>query len=124
MNETLQELMREATRLTQSGNLREATQVIQRALGNVGRAPQPPPPPPSSATSSSIILDGCVFEVEQPKEARPATPSSATNPRGRNLLGGFNDGSHTHASLSRRYKLYSPPSSDDKNLPLVVMLHG
>ena len=124
MNETMQELMREATRLTQSGNLKEATEVIQRALGNVGRAPQPRPPPSSSTASSPIILDGCVFEVEQPEVVPPETPSSATNPRDRNLQAEFTDGSHTHASLTRRYKLYTPPGSVSRTLPLVVMLHG
>jgi poly(hydroxyalkanoate) depolymerase family esterase len=130
MNETMQELMREATRLTQSGNLREATQVIQRALGNVGLAPQPQPPPPSTSTTSPpIILDGCVFEVgstqvEEPEVARPQTPSSSANGRDHNPEGEFVEGSHTHASLTRRYKLYAPPGPVDKSLPLVVMLHG
>ncbi len=87
MNETMQELMREATRLTQSGNLREATQVIQRALHHAGGASTPPP--------------------------------SDDNTRGE-----FADGTHTHASLTRSYKLYSPPGNVDKRLPLVVMLHG
>ena len=36
MNDVVQNLMREATRLTQSGKLQEATAAIQRALG---RAP-------------------------------------------------------------------------------------
>ena len=127
MNETLQELMREATRLTQSGNLREATQVIQRALGNSGRAPIPPAS--SSTASPPIILDGCVFEVgsaqmEEPEVARPQTPSSSANGRDHNPEGEFVEGSHTHASLTRRYKLYIPPGTFDTRLPLVVMLHG
>ncbi len=127
MNEIMQELMREATRLTQSGNLREATQVIQRALGNAGRAPIPPAS--NSTVSPPIILDGCVFEVgsaqvEEPEVARPQTPSSSANGRDHNPEGEFVDGSHTHASLTRRYKLYTPPGTFDTRLPLVVMLHG
>ena len=127
MNETLQNLMREATRLTHSGNLKEATQVIQRALGNAGHAPVPPPS--SSTTSSPIIFDGCVFEVgsaqvDEPDVVPPQTPPSSANMRGGNLQGDFADGSHTHASLTRRYKLYTPPGSSDEGLPLVVMLHG
>ena len=120
MNDTLQNLMREATRLTQSGNLTEATQVIQRALGNAGRAPMPTvptPPLPTITSKSAIILDGCVFEV-------PNDEATSAGKRNSNPLGEFIDGSHTHASLTRRYKLYTPPGSIGKELPLVVMLHG
>ncbi len=124
MNETMQSLMREATRLTQSGSLKEATALIQRALGNAGAGagagsgPVSAPAPASSLTpasteralpeSSPVVLDGCVFEV--PQTAPPQ--------------GEFADGSHTHASLTRRYKLYTPPKSFGNSLPLVVMLHG
>ena len=76
MNDLMQNLMREATRLTQSGNLKEATAAIQRALGNAGVAPARPPP--EAATPSPIILDGCVFEAAQPDVAsRKPPPVSA-----------------------------------------------
>ena len=39
-------------------------------------------------------------------------------------LGDFVSGTHTHASLTRRYKLYIPPGHAGRKLPLVVMLHG
>jgi poly(hydroxyalkanoate) depolymerase family esterase len=39
-------------------------------------------------------------------------------------LGDFTQGTHTHASLTRRYKLYVPPGHVDRQLPLIVMLHG
>ena len=146
MNDTMQNLMREATRLTQSGNLTEATAAIQRALGNARGAPMPPPPAPTPA-SAAIILDGCVFEVAQPEAGRPdsASPGSArhateapaapvpetsrgsANSHTRTAAGEFKEGSHTHASLTRRYKLYTPPGvagDVGKSLPLVVMLHG
>ena len=137
MNDTLQTLMREATRLTQSGNLMEATAAIQRALGNTGAAPLPPSP--IFSTPSPIILDDCVFEVAQPEAQPKAHPTQAPRPEavqpeavrpdanwpGR---GEFTLGSHTHASLTRRYKLFTPPGSAghsaSKSLPLVVMLHG
>ena len=140
MNNMMQNLMREATRLTRSGNLREATAAIQRALGKAGGAPISPPPP--VAMPSPIILDGCVFEVAQPDvaQAEPARPEvkhpdagmpeTVLNPRSFHAgaaLGEFTEGSHTHASLTRRYKLYTPPGSVDstgKSLPLIVMLHG
>jgi poly(hydroxyalkanoate) depolymerase family esterase len=38
--------------------------------------------------------------------------------------GDFNSGTHTHAALTRRYKLYVPPGHAGQMLPLVVMLHG
>ena len=122
MNEIMQNLMREATRLTQSGNLKEATLVIQRALGPTGRAPTPPPS--SAAASSPIILDGCVFEVDPADVARARTPCAEAAAPASNSTGEFATGSHTHASLTRRYRLYTPPGSLGKRLPLVVMLHG
>ena len=157
MNDTMQNLMREATRLTQSGNLMEATAAIQRALGNARGAPMPPPP--AFSTASPIILDGCVFEVAQteaepsetgrPEAARPnavqpdavwpdparheaerpgapvpEASRGSTYAQSSTAAGEFTDSSHTHASLTRRYKLYIPPNSAGKSLPLVVMLHG
>jgi hypothetical protein len=38
MNDAFQDLMREATRLTQEGRLQEATATIQRALGDAAAA--------------------------------------------------------------------------------------
>jgi poly(hydroxyalkanoate) depolymerase family esterase len=38
--------------------------------------------------------------------------------------GEFTSGTHTHAALTRRYKLYVPPGHAGQALPLVVMLHG
>ena len=147
MNDTLQTLMREATRLTQSGQLKEATAIIQRALGSAGSAALAPASvSPASATRSAdspsgIVLDGCVFEVGTPNytateatiQTAPhassphASANSAASPPMRPPQGEFTEGSHTHATLTRRYKLYTPPdagTSRGKHLPLVVMLHG
>ena len=127
MNDTLQNLMREATRLTRSGQLGEATRAIQRALqgsrqsSGVGQVPDAAASPGMNAPTAQeyrqdpIILDDCVFEIPQ-----PSTPAAKHE-------GAFTEGSHTHASLTRRYKLYAPPGSaggTGKSLPLVVMLHG
>ncbi|MEO6030873.1 MAG: PHB depolymerase family esterase, partial [Burkholderiaceae bacterium] len=115
------EQMREATRLTQSGRLLEASEVIQRALsGAISAVPGQTPANPAekakvgatrSATSTAVaaasqVLDGCVSE--------PATAPD----------GEFIAGSHTHAGLTRDYKLYVPPGRTGKHLPMVVMLHG
>ena len=120
--------MREATRLTQAGRLGEATQAIQRALG--GAADN------TSATASidreALILDGCVFEAD----ARPTAAHSQQQSRQRNADAdadadvvahpdSFTSASHSHAGLTRRYKLYSPPlPSGQLPTALVVMLHG
>ncbi len=119
MNNVLQNLMRQATQLTQAGRLNEATAAIQSALKGASKSTlsdkakpyevvadedMPPKPAPSG-----IILDGCVFEAND--ESKDA----------------FTSGSHTHATLTRRYKLYVPAGFDkstDKQRPLVVMLHG
>jgi poly(hydroxyalkanoate) depolymerase family esterase len=114
MNTSLQNLMREATRLTQSGKLHEATAVIQNALRNPKQTPSAPLATsrlPSDSSDSPIILDGCVFEV--------GDGDGDVDPQEQ-----FVEGRHTDNSLTRRYKLYTPPGNKGKRLSLVVMLHG
>ena len=77
MNETLQQLMRDATRLTRAGQLDEATKVIQRALRPQPETPEVPlsdPPtidPVTAPKRGAVTLDatptvpgGDVFEVD------------------------------------------------------------
>ena len=145
MNETLKNLMREATRLTQTGRLGEATAAIRRALG--GAAPTEAPRPAGAqanasagagagAPASSDVLDGCVFEVDArtadpapafesaPFATPAAPPADARRAAPQGGAGTFTPGTHTHAALSRDYKLYAPPGAAGRSLPLVVMLHG
>lgn len=128
MNNVLQDLMREATRLTQSGRLAEATEAIQRALRGTAPAPHPHAgaATPVEPEADSMILDGCVFEVdEQPSVAARAAPVPPQAPsRGPAENGQFISGSHTEASRTRRYKLFVPPGHTGRPLPLVLMLHG
>ena len=125
----LRQLMLEATRLTRSGRLGEATAVIQRALRGGAASVRQPAPTATPASgkeaaggtaasdakspAESLVLDGCVFEVDTP------APAAATVDTGQ-----FIHGSHTHAALTRHYKLYIPPGANGRALPLVVMLHG
>ena len=110
MNDTLQDLMRTATRLTRSGRLSEATEVIQRALHGSGSTDRSAP---ANLVDPGLVLDDCVFE------AAPSAPANVRRDEGR-----FTAGNHTHAALTRGYKLYAPPGHEGRSLALVVMLHG
>jgi poly(hydroxyalkanoate) depolymerase family esterase len=91
--------MAEATRLTRSGRLAEATDLIRRTLG---RGPAAPPAAPNPAGP----------EPAAPGPERPG-------PGGRVL-----DGSYRSAAGARGYQLYVPSGYDGRAAPLVVMLHG
>jgi len=126
MNDTLQDMMREATRLTQAGHLTEATALIQRALSG---SKTPTVASPQSASAAPLIVDGIV--LNRSIDADATNPNPNPNPN-RNAdrsasasdSGEFISGSHTHSGLTRAYKLYVPPQSAGRALPLVVMLHG
>lgn len=135
----LHTLMREATRLTQAGQLNAATQALQRALagGMAGsrlfKGPAQPPllvdpaTPAPPAGVASLILDGCVLEATEPTTAHPVPHWQQQTPGYANVgadPGAFTSASHTHAGLTRRYKLYTPPRTSGQASALVVMLHG
>jgi poly(hydroxyalkanoate) depolymerase family esterase len=105
MNHTLQALMQEATRLTGSGQLLEATKTIQRALRGEETHP-------ANLVEGPEVLDGLVTEVSGRAASNAASP------------GGFSSGSHTHRALTRDYKLFVPPGHTRPARALVVMLHG
>jgi poly(hydroxyalkanoate) depolymerase family esterase len=104
--------MAEATRLTRSGRLAEATALIKRTLGaTTGGAvdnPEHPPhpvgyaPPPGDPTADRV------------GDARDPAPEGAR----------FLDGTYRNAAGTRGYKLYVPGGYDGQAVPLVVMLHG
>ena len=139
MKDTLYNLMRDATRLTRSGSLSEATRIIQRALRASRPAPSVAEVPTEGVVTSkpdantpvtahtpdaavpSLVIDGCVFEVAAPEPVTTPAPESQPGAVG---PGQFISGSHTQGSLTRTYKLYIPPGSTGRVLPLVVMLHG
>ncbi|MBT3065324.1 PHB depolymerase family esterase [Rhodoferax sp. U11-2br] len=109
MNNTLHKLLRQASQLTQSGRLAEATAAIQRLLH--GRQPGAALTPSASPAAAPDVRDGGVIEVNTAGTAKLSQ-------------GEFISGSHSHQQLTRRYKLYVPPGHLGKTLPLVVMLHG
>ena len=116
MNDTLQEMMREATRLTHSGQLTEATELIQRALrGPNSPATAPTFVAPMLTPAESFVIDGVVLD----RSVEAVSPIAKTTNGDE-----FTGGAHTHAGLTRRYKLYVPPHAEGRSLPLVVMLHG
>jgi poly(hydroxyalkanoate) depolymerase family esterase len=137
MNDSLQNLMRRATRLTQSGRLNEAVQAIQRALGRRAAIPKASAVVGASAPGaaffdplarqpSAVVLDGCVVEVASPLADAPVTtrpevvktPAPATGP------GEFIASTIIESASTRAYKLYIPPAAAGRALPLIVMLHG
>ncbi len=70
------------------------------------------------------MLEGCVVELVDGVElGRPPEFVDAPG-TGRSSQGEFIPGAHTHASLTRHYKLFVPPGATGRSLPLVVMLHG
>ena len=113
MNDSLQDLMRSATRLTQAGQLQQATAAIQRALGRALPAGERADAVADRAAEAQV-LEGCVFERERGSTSARAAPGG----------GVFKSGSHSLARLTRAYKLYVPPGATGRALPLVVMLHG
>lgn len=127
MNQRLQDMLRDATRLTQAGQLGAATQAIQRALGGlaVGSATLVAPAAPAGEVVDvqAVVLDDSVAAAgpAEPVAASAASPRAAPAAK---APPGFTAGIHHHGGLQRGYKLFIPPGRASQPLPLVVMLHG
>jgi poly(hydroxyalkanoate) depolymerase family esterase len=131
-----QQLMAEATRLTQGGDLQAATATIQAALKGAAM------PVPGATADDLNVIDVEAREIkrdaqpaqkaqnapnaQEAKEAREAPEARPAQPVSPGPAGQFISGSHTDAKAGmREYKLYIPPAAaDGQPLPLVVMLHG
>ena len=113
MNLDFQRLMKAATRLTRSGDLRAATAAIQAALMRNTRAQGRP------AMADDVI------DVKANEVARAPVDHTAPAPAAQaSDTGQFIAGRHATATDGRDYKLYIPPQAGQRPLPLVVMLHG
>lgn len=112
-NEVLDELL-QATALTRTGRLMEATRVIQRALAG-GAAPRTSRNPADvGPAADDVVVEGQWSEVPA-----PIAPPSGARP-----MGEWIEGVHSSAVGDRRYRLYVPSRHAGQSLPLVVMLHG
>ena len=118
-------------RMTQSGQLQDATRAIQQAvMDQTSTSPTNKPTEPAVRAP----MEG-VFRVldEGAKFAQRAADNHAVHTRTRptpeplrknNADGNFITGAFTNQSGTRDYKLYVPSTAQDKPMPLVVMLHG
>ena len=149
-----QHTLREAKRLTQSGQLTEATALLQRMLrGESGPAASPAPSPISLPGRASDTIDLNANGVDKSERAAPVETPAAPARRHRPLFerakdgswlglrgakrapvsmtdivpegAKFIDGTYSNTAGSRTYKLFVPTGYRcGQPLPLVVMLHG
>ena len=110
--------MAEATRLTRTGRLAEATALIQRTLGGIST-------PIERFTRTDVPNEAGVRVVEvTPTLPEPTiqggTESSPSSRPGGKLV----DGTYSNTAGTRTYKLYIPRNYNGQAVPLVIMLHG
>jgi poly(hydroxyalkanoate) depolymerase family esterase len=124
--------MAEATRLTRSGDLQGATELIRRAIA-MGH---PPTPAEAHAFSACRQLSDDDFVIDVEARVVP-TPDDVDIDIGTDAVvidvpapaptdsGRFIAGRHGEGRAARDYKLFIPPqAAAGQPLPLVVMLHG
>jgi poly(hydroxyalkanoate) depolymerase family esterase len=148
-----QDTLREATRLTQAGQLTEATALLQRMFRGE-RAPAAASPAPGRTHlqgHTPPIIDLEANDVEADRAARAGVPTAS--PRRRRPLfdrakdgtwlglrgvkhapalqtdivperAKFIEGTYSNSAGSRTYKLFVPTGYQEQPLPLIVMLHG
>jgi poly(hydroxyalkanoate) depolymerase family esterase len=146
-----QDIIREATRLTRTGQLVEATALLQHMLRGERAADAPSRTGSRIALAGPIIIDAKANTVEETDGPPPSEPATPAHPRILHVLldrkerlglrgvtkraplstldivpGGtrFVEGMYSSSAGSRAYRLFIPSRYREQPLPLVVMLHG
>ncbi len=109
MHPQFSQLMKNATALTRSGDLRGAMAAIAGALKG-GAAVAPPAP---SADADVIDVEARVIERDTPVSPAPIKEREQ-----------FVSGHFSHRAGARDYRLFIPVPQRDKPRALVLMLHG
>jgi poly(hydroxyalkanoate) depolymerase family esterase len=115
----LNSAMAEALRLTRSGNLMEATALLQSAFNGDAPAARPP-------ASTGPVIDLVPERVStQPRNAEAAGAGRAQSaPSGKTpTQGSFDQREYRGSEGAMGYRLYRP-ANVAAGMPLVVMLHG
>ncbi|RZL35355.1 MAG: PHB depolymerase family esterase [Rubrivivax sp.] len=112
MHPQFAQLMKDATALTRSGDLRAAMAAISTAMER-GAAPDSP-----AAQGDVIDVQARVIDIDPTDApATPAAPAAAASEQ-------FISGHFTHRAGARDYRLFIPAPQADKPRALVLMLHG
>ena len=104
--------MSEALRLTRAGRLTEATGLLQRGLAGAGARTRGE----SSVAPPLGDLSRARLPVSAGRGATARAPGAAP--------GEFRHGTHTESAGTRSYYVYTPATTLNRPVPLVVMLHG
>lgn len=126
------EELSKATELTRQGKLIEATRLIQHALGGIEAARPSAGNAQRGRHASASELAADIVDVEFRElpaldvQPEPAAARPASRPQQRATAEPESFESHRFPSGARTYtyRLYVPPRTDDRLLPVVVMLHG
>jgi poly(hydroxyalkanoate) depolymerase family esterase len=114
----------EATRLTRTGRLREATALLRRLLLDSAASVAPDPPgtadPAGARHFQPHLADALRGLVEQGRGLGGARGQEAELPPGARFVAK----SFSGPAGTRAYKLYVPSACRGQPAPLVVMLHG
>jgi poly(hydroxyalkanoate) depolymerase family esterase len=138
-----QDILREATRLTRSGQLTEATALLQRMLRGengldpvsttVSRLPaarREPPTIDAKANAADTRVQPRTRRTPANKNfpwVGPAGPLRRAPPSIADIVPdgtSFVEGTYKNSSGSRAYRLFTPTGYHGQAIPLVIMLHG
>ena len=126
MKKSFGQAMRKATRLTGIGKLMDATRLIQRALSSAEPQVRRPPESAANDPQAAGVADAPPQVIILPPPARPDTTPVTPVPQRK---GGFTKHQFAFDGKTYPYRLYIPAApaldaSDNKPMPLVVLLHG